>query len=431
VIWADKRGTYVQIYYKRSSDGGINWGADMQLTSNTWYYTGNPSISVSGMNVHVIWIYNHNALNELFYKRSTDAGLSWEAKVNLGVVSNGGFFSKQASIISSGTDVHIVWSGVSGNPEISYKRSINGGLNWSGNVQLTNDPFNSFNPAVSGSGQLIHVVWQESRDGNLEIYYKRSADEGINWGPDTRLSNNPDSSYDPVIAVSGLIVNVVWVDTRNGNTEIYNKHSTDGGLSWGADTRLTNNIDSSWNPSVTASGLNVQLIWQDKRDGNWEVYYKHSTDGGINWSPDLRLTNNSASSQYPFITTSGQAVHVAWTDSRDGNQEIYYKSDPTGNPLGIININSHIPADYSLSQNFPNPFNPVTNIVFDLPSSSFTRLTVYDMPGREIAVLVNEQLKAGSYKVDWNATNYPSGIYFYKITSGDNYTETKKMILIK
>ena len=81
-------------------------------------------------------------------------------------------------------------------------------------------------------------------------------------------------------------------------------------------------------------------------------------------------------------------------------------------------------------QNYPNPFNPVTNIVFDLPSASFTRLTVYDILGREIAVLVNEQLRAGSYKVDWNATNYPSGIYFYKIET-EGFSNSKKMVLIK
>jgi hypothetical protein len=123
-------------------------------------------------------------------------------------------------------------------------------------------------------------------------------------------------------------------------------------------------------------------------------------------------------------------VHVVWYDNRDGNYEIYYKRDPGGNPVGITNINSDIPKEFSLHQNYPNPFNPSTNIKFDIPKSSFVRISVYDISGKEISVLVNTQLLPGSYQADWNASNYSSGVYYYTLTAG-HYYETKKMILIK
>ncbi len=104
--------------------------------------------------------------------------------------------------------------------------------------------------------------------------------------------------------------------------------------------------------------------------------------------------------------------------------------DTTFSVIGINQISTEVPTGFNLSQNYPNPFNPTTQIVFELPKSSFTSLVAYDASGREISILVNEELQAGSYSVDWNASAYPSGVYFYKITAGE-YVQTRKMVLIK
>jgi Secretion system C-terminal sorting domain len=93
-------------------------------------------------------------------------------------------------------------------------------------------------------------------------------------------------------------------------------------------------------------------------------------------------------------------------------------------------INNQIPAEHMLYSNYPNPFNPSTGIRFDLPAASQVRLTVYDLSGREIEVLVNGMLEAGQYDVKWNAENYPSGVYIYKIDAG-SYTASRKMVLLK
>lgn len=100
------------------------------------------------------------------------------------------------------------------------------------------------------------------------------------------------------------------------------------------------------------------------------------------------------------------------------------------NVIGIEPISGLIPKTYSISQNYPNPFNPATKIDLDLPKNTMVKVAVYDMLGREVEVLVNSQLNAGSYKLDWNAVKYSSGIYFYKIITSE-FTDTKKMILVK
>ena len=98
--------------------------------------------------------------------------------------------------------------------------------------------------------------------------------------------------------------------------------------------------------------------------------------------------------------------------------------------LSVVNYNSEIPDSYSLSQNYPNPFNPATKIKFALPTSGFTSLKVYDISGKEISNLLNSNIQAGTYEVLFDASDFSSGVYFYKLES-NGYIETKKMFLIK
>jgi hypothetical protein len=276
----------------------------------------------------------------------------------------------------------------------------------------------------------VHVVWLDNRDGNNKIYYKRSIDGGLNWGIDTRLTNNTADIWYPTVEVSGQVVHVIWMDSRDGNMEIYYKRSPDNGDSWGTDTRQTNDPGPSMFPSFVVAGLVIHIVWMDDRDGNKEIYYKRSTDGGMNWGTNTRLTYSAGGSWYPTVAISDSIVHVVWHDTRDGNDEIYYKRDPTGNPIGIKIISSKVPVDFMLYQNYPNPFNPVTKMKFSISSNSFIKLVVYDALGREAETLVNEELKPGTYEAEWDGTNYPCGIYFYTLYRGD-YKVTKRMILLK
>jgi hypothetical protein len=103
--------------------------------------------------------------------------------------------------------------------------------------------------------------------------------------------------------------------------------------------------------------------------------------------------------------------------------------------IGIQPISNEIPSRFYLHQNYPNPFNPITKIRFDIPTVGNGRdrslqIKIYDILGREITTLVNEQLKPGTFEVEWDGSNYPSGVYFYKMIT-DEFTETKKMVLIK
>ena len=105
----------------------------------------------------------------------------------------------------------------------------------------------------------------------------------------------------------------------------------------------------------------------------------------------------------------------------------------SGGPLGTVSIkpiNNVIPDKFTLAQNYPNPFNPTTKIKFDLPNIAKVKLTVYDILGREVSILINSELGPGQYEVTFNGNNFSSGVYFYRIEAGD-YVDVKKMLLVK
>jgi hypothetical protein len=89
-----------------------------------------------------------------------------------------------------------------------------------------------------------------------------------------------------------------------------------------------------------------------------------------------------------------------------------------------------IPSEYSLSQNFPNPFNPITKIKFSVPNSEIVYINVYDILGNEVKILVNEFKQTGNYEIQFDAIDLPSGIYYYRMICG-SFSETKKMILLR
>jgi predicted acyl esterase len=137
----------------------------------------------------------------------------------------------------------------------------------------------------------------------------------------------------------------------------------------------------------------------------------------------------------PSLTRATDKIFI------NGSTKSYLELPLIGFAIGVKNISATVPQGFSLYQNYPNPFNPVTKIKFDIPSgeqghSMIVKIIVYDVLGREIKTLVNKELKPGTYETDWNASNYPSGVYFYRMIASDPssnsvFTDSKKMVLSK
>ncbi|RPI17406.1 MAG: T9SS C-terminal target domain-containing protein [Ignavibacteriae bacterium] len=140
----------------------------------------------------------------------------------------------------------------------------------------------------------------------------------------------------------------------------------------------------------------------------------------------LTSTTQGPKPGYRFV--NGDSCFTLYSET--GPYNVWAALGCSGSITGVNNNNNNIPNAYSLSQNFPNPFNPATNIRYALPKAGIVKLVIYDVLGKEVAIPVNEFRTAGSYELNFDASHLASGVYFYTISAGD-FTDTKKMLLIK
>jgi hypothetical protein len=286
----------------------------------------------SSNGVHVVWTSFVPGAVEIFYKRSIDGGVTWQATKRLTWTSGTSYYPTIAANSSGG--IHVVWhDDTPGNFEIYYKRSTNAGMTWQATERLSWSSVDSFWPSIaSDSSNGVHCVWVDGNAGEWplhELYYKRSTNGGATWQATKRLTWNNSCTSSPSIATdSSNGIHVSFTDTAAANAEIYYKKSTNGGMTWSSSKRLTWNSGASNDSYITVDSSNrVHVAWDDWVSGNWEILYKRSINGGIAWQATKRLTWTPMESYDPSIgTDSSDGIHVVWFDLNPGNHEIFYKT---------------------------------------------------------------------------------------------------------
>ena len=286
---------------------------------------------------------------------------------------------------------------------------------------------------------LIKVTEVAVGDSGIII---KTTNGGTNWIPLISETENPlrgvkmtDISYGYAVGEQGTILK-----------------TTNGGTSWFSQSSGTNNglrdIDffDSYNGIIVGdSGKILQttdggIHWEQKFSGTindlYNVFYIDlnkvfivgdlgiilgSSDSGSNWICVASQTQNPLLNSI-FFTDVNQGIAV-------GTDGIIIRTK-SGGLTDVIDNVYNVSSKYSLEQNYPNPFNPTTTINYEIPERGFVTLKVYDILGREVTILINEEKPAGSYEVQFTASGLTSGIYFYQIKAGE-YSETKKMILLK
>ena len=294
-VWTEDRDTNCEseMYFHRSTYKGKTWKLEKCLSyiSPHPYY---PTLGIWNSNVYVFWLSRQDDRYGIYYRRSTNAGESWEPSIPFTTAGKRVLYSDQTPCFTViGQTVLAFWGEYLDDHRIAvqFKRSTDGGTSWEPSLQLTtlvregNTAPSEF--SFRRSALLLIMIWRDDRDGfRKAIYFKRSTDGGKTWGLDTRLVNSPEWLLEPNLAVTGSAVHLAWQDIRDGNWEIYYKHSTDGGLTWCPDIRFTSDPGLSKSPQITSEGTTVGITWDDRRGDEWKKYRKCSTDGGRTWGSD-------------------------------------------------------------------------------------------------------------------------------------------------
>jgi hypothetical protein len=290
------------------------------------------------------------------------------------------------------------------------------------------------------NGQLLNAsrsTYTYDAQGNMlwGLYEYWSAGQWVNSGRSTYTydANGKQTSY-----LGEGWSNGQWVNSERG-TFTYN-----------ANGKQTSYLYELWSTgqwenfkcgtfTFDASGNKLSELYESWSNGQWDNYERFTytcDDQG----------NLTSVWHYSWLNSSWTPTNIGWT-SQGGNGFAGTVTDSAGNyydfglaynftftrkPIvsGVASQSGNVPAMYSLSQNYPNPFNPSTSIKYELPKASDLRLSVFDLLGREVAVLVNERRDSGAHEVKFDGSNLASGVYFYRLEAGD-FVQSKKLVLLK
>ncbi len=255
--------------------GASDWSQDTALSDATGARLGfNFARSVATDDdggVHVVWSDRREGAPAIYYRRSLDDGGSFEPQ--LVRLSEGKEPAEEPAIAVAGESVYVAWHEMGGDSaRVRLRRSLDRGASFGDVVDITalTPGAPAAHPSLAAEGDRLYVVWMDERDGHTEVYARRSTDGGTSFTPEERLTDLPDTSWVPSIAVSGQRVSLAWVDTRNGHEEEFFKRSTDGGATWGPDTPITDDRVNSWAPSIAADGDEVHLVWFSQKDSEYQ-----------------------------------------------------------------------------------------------------------------------------------------------------------------
>jgi hypothetical protein len=290
---------------------------------------------------------------------------------------------------------------------------------------------------ADGVGGMI-LTWRQ----NGNIYGQRVNALGqVQWTSTGIMISGSNSSYSTITGDGNGGAIFTWEYIPYSGTDVYaQKIDATGNVQWSAFGRaICQSQDSQNRPRIISDGAGGAIItWYDWRLGstNMDIYAQRvNTSGVIQWKVDgVAICTATGSQVHPKIASDGAGgAIITWQDARDGNPHIYVQKVNSNGIFGVatgIGEKEIKSRELVLYQNYPNPFNADTKISYGILQSDFISLKVYDLFGKEIKILVNEEKAAGTYDVNFDASGITPGIYVYKLKAG-SVNETKTMIFLK
>src|SRR4030095_8759661 len=345
-------------------------------------------------------------------------------------------------------------------PDIWLRYSTDQGTTWSSAIRVNDNA----NPTASD--QWFPEIWCERTTGKLylhwyddrsnpttfqtDIYATYTTDGGQTFAQSQRLTNatftfpNPPCApncyrgdYTTITANNPKVAFSVWSDHRNATALNMGSYFPDFAMRVNPASFGMNGVNDS--AFVYVSVPAVKLY------NDTALFSAVVTNPPVSGTILLSLLNKTTNTLQNTLLSYPDSLRLRVKTNAVPNGIYTVRvqgNGPNGTPVherfitvnvgfvGIVNNNNDIPKEYSLMQNYPNPFNPDTKIIYHIPEAADVKLAVYDILGKEVALIVNGKMQAGIHDINWDASSHPSGVYFYKLSAG-SFTDIKKMVLVK
>lgn len=419
------RSPFVGLYVHYSTDNGKTWSFQNTINdhdleravlasdifSNSPYYG----------RIYSVWV-RFNPPYALYFSYSDDGGESWSQPRQINNPSQrcaGGDI-----VIGRNGEVYITWAVVAGTSPFSeqfvgFAKSTNGGTTW----QVTEKAF-----AVNGIQGLLPQKQNIRVNGQPKIAVDTTGGERDGW------------IY--------IITTQKNFGAAGSDPDVILYRSTDKGSSWQGPIRVNqdpiNNGKIQYFPAITIDKFGaLNILYYDDRNTTSDssgVFLSRSTDGGNtfidyqvsdhNFKPEAigGLGQGYQGDLIALISVDNYLIPI-WMDNSTGTYQLWSARIDINQLVNVENEKLKV-SEFRLEQNYPNPFNSQTNIEFEIPEDGFAKLEVYNSLGQKVKILVDDFIRKGNHKVVFDAEDLSTGVYFYKLRSGDK-AQTKKMIYIK
>lgn len=468
-------GIYGQGGYT-TTDGGVTWTGTNLLPPFT-QNSSDPGPTIDKDGRIIFTVLDGPGIVAAY---STNNGVSWSGMVTINSGSEDKNFAGTDDYPSSAFygRSYCVWSHFTSIPPAVISYTTNGGLSWSGMSQINTPPAGHYSQGtdvIVGPNGVVYVCWAAPiQSGSFTedfAGFAKSTNGGVSWtvtenaydmngiragtfnGWNFRVNGFPRIGIDKSGGTRNgwiyIVASEVNLAPAGSDADVIMHRSTDGGTTWSPGIRVNqdplSNGKVQFFPAIRVDEAgNVNICYYDNRNypsvgDSCETYLSQSSDGGTTWT-DVLVSDHrwkvkgeaglgSYGGDYIGISSGNGKIWPFWFDDKTGTMQAW-TCQVSQLVVGVSGSTSETPESFELKQNFPNPFNPNTIINYSVPREGLISLEVFDVSGRNVATLVSEVKQAGNYKYDFSAGGLSTGVYFYKLT-GDGFTSTRKMILIK
>jgi len=327
VAWQTSLSGTASVFFTKSSDGGSSFEKPVMISDKT-KLAAFPQLAISDNHVYFAWLEksDDNSTNIVFAK-SDDKASSIDAPLylthNLG---NSGI----PKLLATGSQVYLAWEDNSkGNFDVFLGKSDDYGSSFHLPVDMSANSGQSGTPQIAVSKDDVYAVWMDNTSGNYDILFAKSSDGGKSFGTPVNISNlHADSGY-PQFVVNGNNIYVTWTQTISSqNYDIFFAKSTDNGNTFDKPINLSNNFGASGWPKIASDG-NIYISWVDSSPGRFDVFIAKSSDGGVTFENYTNVSHSKEESYDSKMVALNNVVYLAWQEGIQGNHTIAFSKSTT------------------------------------------------------------------------------------------------------